>query len=561
MRKRRTKIMALGLIACMLTSLLGGCGKDAASKKTAESTVSSKEAGSTEEVGSSKEAGSTVKKEGYPITDEKMTLSVLSGNVVSVTDPSECDIHNEIAELTNVDIEWELVQQGTFEEKKGLILARQELPDVIMLYLNGITDAEYLNMVDAGQLVAIDEYLDYAPNFRKVLENSPGLRESITASDGHIYAFPSFQGTGETYSAMTQNVTYINQKWLDALGLEMPKTTEELKDVLIAFKERDPNGNGIADEIGVTAVKDINVFDDWFGAFGIIPSANELGVKNLTVMDGEVVYAPTRDEYRNALDYFHELWELGVVDPEVFTMDWSMYGAKQLSETRTLGMFRNWRGTSWRLSDDDTEYSILPALTGPDGDCLYPQRYSGIVSRAGAMITKDCENVELAMRWIDTLIDPKYSYQMLSWQREGYHYVDNGGETYELLKTMDSTNPEEMKMVDMRFVCLDWTTIAKTPKDDNPLSVGNEKAVSDAIYKPCYPKEHYPNVFLTQEEGNIASEINTDLQLYMDEFYANWIVNGGDDAAWDAHLKQLDSLGVNEWLAVYKEALSRYNAS
>ena len=552
------KKLVLGLMMSMLLATLGGCGQT----ETLNPKDDSSEIQQTSVVDNQKEDDTTtIKKEGYPIAEQTMKLSVLSASADIVTDPEKCDIHNEIAELTNVDVEWELINPVNWPDKKGLVLARTELPDVMMFLTSTLSDAEYLTLVDAEKLVAIDEYLEYAPNFCTVLENSPGLREALTSSDGHIYAFPYFMGTGETYACMTDVVTYINQEWLDKVGLGLPTTTEELKEVLVAFKEKDPNGNGIADEIPLTGVKGMNLFDDWFGAFGIIPSANELGVKNLTVMDGEVVYAPTRDEYRAALDYFHELWELGVIDPEVFTQDWAMHDAKLITETRVAGMFGAWRGTAWRLSDDDVEYSILPALTGPDGDCLYRQRYSGIVSRAGTMITTDCENIELAMRWVDTLIDPKYSYQMLSDQREGYHYVDNGGEKFDILRSPDVNDPTENALVDMRMVCMDWTTVAKQPDDPNPLSVGNEKAISDAIYMPYYPKEHYPNVFLTLEEGSKVAEIAADLELYMDEFYANWISDGGDDAAWEKHLKQLEKLGVNEWVDVYTEAYNRYNGS
>lgn len=488
-----------------------------------------------------------------------MNLSVLSGNVEVVTKAEDCDIYNEIAEVTNVNIDWEIIPNGTWADKKGLILARTELPDVIISPKKGITDDEYLNMVSAGQLVAIDEYFDYAPNFSKILENSPGLRESITADDGHIYSFPYFVGTGETYNCMTDKVTYINQKWLDALNLEMPKTTEDLKNVLVAFKENDPNGNGIADEISLTATG--GYFDDWFGAFGIIPSANELGVKNLTILDGKVVYAAATDEYRAALDYFHELWTLGVIDPEVFTQDSSMLSAKEKANPRVAGMFEAWRGTAWRLSDDDVEYAILPAITGPNGDSLYPQRYSGLESRAGALITTDCENIELAVRWVDTLIDPKYSFQMYTDWREGYHYVDNGGEHVEQLEKYDRNDPVQDAMVDLKFICVDWATDAKQVQSTDPLNVNNEKRVSDAIYKPSYPKEHYPNVFLTLEEASTVAEINADLVLYMNQFYADWIVNGGDDAAWEKHLSQLESLGVSKWLDVYTGAYARYKAS
>lgn len=550
MRRNFKRAITLTLAACMLMSTLTGCGekKDAEVKDNQPAVEDQQQA---EDTG--------IKKSGYPISDEKQSLSVLAGKIDVVTKGEECDLYNEIAEVTNVDVDWEIIPNGTWEEKKGLILARTELPDVIIPAQCGIYDDEYLNMVAAGQLVAIDEYLDYAPNFCKVLENSPGLRESITASDGHIYAFPFFIGTGETYNCMTNDVTYINQKWLDNLGLKMPTTTEELKEVLVAFKEKDPNGNGKADEIPLTTVN--GYFDDWFGAFGIIPSANEIGVGNLTILDGKVAYAAAADEYREALDYFHELWDLGVIDPEAFTQDSSMISAKEKSEVRVAGMFEAWRGTAWRLDNNDDEYAILPAVAGPDGDSLYPQRYTGLNSRAGALITKDCENIELAMRWVDTLIDPKYSFQMHTDWREGYHYEDNGGEHVEQLEAYDGNDPIQNALVDMRFICVDYTTDAKQVVGDDPFNVNNEKAVSDAIYKPSYPTEHYPNVFLTLDEASRVAEINVDLTLYMSQFYADWIVNGGDDAAWDAHLKQLEAMGLSEWLEIYTAAYDRYNAS
>lgn len=551
-KKRVQKTVTLALAASMLMTSMTGCGETKTDDQK-ETVVSSQ----TTQNGTVAESG--VKKTGYPITDEKKSLSVLAGAIDVVTKAEECDIYKEIAEVTNVDIDWELIPNGTWAEKKGLILARTELPDIIIPAKWGFADDEYLNMVAAGQLVAIDEYLEYAPNFTKVLENSPGLRESITASDGHIYALPYFIGTGETYNCMTNSVTYINQTWLENLGLKMPETTEELKEVLVAFKEQDPNQNGEKDELPLTVLG--GYFDDWFGAFGIIPSANELGVTNLTILDGEVVYAAATDEYRAAMDYFHELWELGVIDPEAFTQDSSMLSAKQKSETRVAGMFESWRGTSWRLSDEDDEYAILPALTGPEGDCLYPQRYTGLSSRAGAMITTDCENIELAMRWLDTLVDPKYSFQMHTDWREGYHYEDNGGEHVTQIADYDVNDPVQNALVDMRFICVDWTTDAKQVVSDDPFNVNNEKAVSDAIYKPNYPTEHYPNVFLTLEEASAVAELNADLALYMDKFYADWIVNGGDDAAWEKHLKQLETIGVEEWIEIYAGAYDRYNAS
>lgn len=551
MKNKFMRALALILATCMLSGCLTGCG----SEKKEESSEASRQESSQDSQPASSESVNAVAKEGYPIVAENESLSVVTHRYSGATKGSDSDIHNEIAELTNVSIDWELIEGAAWGEKKALVLSRSELPDVLLG--SDLSDAEYLNMVAAGQLVAIDEYLEYAPNFCTVLENSPGLKEAITASDGHIYAFPKVVGYGaETYSCMVNNVSYINQAWLDKLGLEMPKTTDDLKKVLAAFVTKDPNGNGIADEVGITKSQ-TGDFDDWFGAFGIVPSANELGVKNLTVMNGEVVHAATQDEYRAALDFFHELWVEGLIDPEAFTQDSSMYNAKLKAETRVAGMFSCWRGTSWRLSNEDTEYAILPVLTGPDGDQLYPQRYSGLETRAQTMITTDCENIELAMRWVDTLCDPTYAYQFWTGMRIGYHIADNGGATYEVLRPADKNDPKDYALTDFKMTCVDSTTVAKKPLDPDPLNVDNEKAVSDAMYKPYFPDEYYPNVFLTIDEASRTAELTTDLTLYMEQFYADWIINGGDDDDWAAHLKQLKQIGVEEWVKIYADAWGR----
>ena len=78
----------------------------------------------------------------------------------------------------------------------------------------------------------------------------------ITAPDGHIYSFPWIEelGAGKESIHSVNDFPWINVEWLNKLGLKMPTTTEELKQVLIAFKTKDPNGNGKADEIPMSFI-------------------------------------------------------------------------------------------------------------------------------------------------------------------------------------------------------------------------------------------------------------------------------------------------------------------
>ena len=115
---------------------------------------------------------------------------------------------------------------------------------------------------------------------------------------------------------------FINKKWLDKLGLEMPTTTDEFYQVLKAFKNGDPNGNGKADEIpfsflGNYANVDINSL---FGSWGVIDRPEHVMIK-----DGEVLFTPAEDGYKQGLVFFRKLYAEGLIDGEAFTHNMQQY--------------------------------------------------------------------------------------------------------------------------------------------------------------------------------------------------------------------------------------------
>ena len=129
-------------------------------------------------------------------------------------------------------------------------MRRGELPDAI--FDAGYTDYDLLKLAKDGTIIPLEDLIEkYMPNSKKVLEKAPEYKSMITAPDGHIYSFPWIEelGSGKESIHSVNDFPWINMEWLNKLGLKMPTTTEELKQVLIAFKTKDPNGNGKADEI------------------------------------------------------------------------------------------------------------------------------------------------------------------------------------------------------------------------------------------------------------------------------------------------------------------------
>ncbi|KOS00928.1 ABC transporter substrate-binding protein, partial [Paenibacillus polymyxa] len=162
----------------------------------------------------------------------------------------------------------------------------------------------------------------------------------ITAQDGHIYAFPWIEELGSEKESIhsVNDMPWINVEWLKKLGLKMPKTTEDLKKVLLAFKNGDPNGNGQADEIPLSFIlnngnEDLNFL---FGSFGLGDNGDHTVVTN----EGKVVFTADKDGYKEGIKYLNELYKLNLIDEESFEQDYNTYLAKGQNEK--YGLYFQW---------------------------------------------------------------------------------------------------------------------------------------------------------------------------------------------------------------------------
>lgn len=189
-----------------------------------------------------------------PLTDTPANydaMIVLHG--MDVSDPNEKSLYVAREEQTGVNIEWTVIPSTSQAERIATTFASGELPD---LFVNMLNNSDVLTYGMSGALLPISDYLEYMPNFSSILETMPDVKAAVTMPDGKIYGLPQINmwsvwpGNG----VYQRSSVFINKNWLEKLGLEVPTTTDELIEVLRAFKEQDPNGNGIADEIPLSFV-------------------------------------------------------------------------------------------------------------------------------------------------------------------------------------------------------------------------------------------------------------------------------------------------------------------
>lgn len=264
----------------------------------------------------------------FPLTEKEELSFITLASADSTQEPNERVIFQRLEEATNVHINWTCYVQDQFADKKNLALAQgKNLPDG--LFNAEMSDYDMLRYAKQGVIIPVEDLIDkYMPNLTKVLDENPEYRTLITAADGHIYGFPWIEqlGSGKEAIQTIGGMPFINKAWLDQLNLKVPETTGELVEALRAFKENDMAGGGQTLPMSFIingGNEDMGILLGAFGeGYGDVP--DHIGVSN----EKKVVYTAAQEGYKEGLKWMNELASEGLLDPEVYTQDWSTYVAK-----------------------------------------------------------------------------------------------------------------------------------------------------------------------------------------------------------------------------------------
>ena len=149
----------------------------------------------------------------------------------------------------------------------------------------------------------------------------PQIKRDIVDAEGDMYYVPHFVLTPEN------NIfkgPLIREDWLVKLGLEVPETVDELYNVLVAFRDGDPNGNNEKDEWAMSGA----------GAFTSsgAHSPGQLSwawdtTPSFYLRDGKVQYGPLDPQFKDALAFMNKLYNEGLLDPDYIVMGRSQLDA------------------------------------------------------------------------------------------------------------------------------------------------------------------------------------------------------------------------------------------
>ncbi|MDL2237654.1 hypothetical protein LJC56_07485 [Christensenellaceae bacterium OttesenSCG-928-K19] len=331
------------------------------------------------------------------------SVHIVMPGTSGIDNPETNYYKNWLEEQTGINIELELVSPEYMPEYLRLLFTPGNTSDVDAVFLSG--EFISLDLIESygqdGYILAMDDMIANGENISTVMKLFPTLHNHMAVNDGHFYYMPNF-----TYSAVfrAQQMLWMNSDWLQACGVSMPQTTEEFRQVLRAFKEGDPNGNGIEDDVPVAGnftIDSQNICYYLMNAFVYTdPNAAFMAIKN-----GKVYFAPATDEWRDGLRYLKSLYDEGLLSNSCFT-----FSDKQF--TRLINDPRDLTGgfTSHDIADVlaagspalASRYIHVPPLEGPEG--VRVSTVSTNKPSPGGIITSYCQDPETVFALMDFML-------------------------------------------------------------------------------------------------------------------------------------------------------------
>lgn len=518
----------------------------------------------------------------WPVSEEKIEMKLtIPRNDAYGVDADQMWFWNFVKKYSGLDIEIEQISEDAISERKSLMFASGDLPDV--LYGIKVTTDEIVQYgAEEGMLMDLSPYIteDIMPNLCKLLEVLPEGLALCTCFDGKVYTLPVFGRLGVDGNS---DRSFIDYALLQELGLEIPKTLDELVDALYAMKAYD------ADLIPLGGSQ--NAFNPSYyllNAMGYLGAGYNDGT-GITVRDGKAVIPATDELFVEFLKLMNRFYTDGIISQDFYTIDSTTVNA-QMAEGK-LGLYPFVPYTVTPEYDDYSHWESVYPLTSEYNDT--PKWVAAdTISNGSFVMSAECKNPEAILRAFDgfyalpisvlTWFGPMYEEGVGGWIWPGQDmvYLDEKGEPYtELLAynfKFGSGTSEGIKNEALTFVekydstpdslnayCYDLynQTMEGFMKDgtyNDEHGDGNFRNSMKANITP-YETTGYPSiVYMSEDDTYRVAELESVLVPYMQSEIAKFITGMRSLDTFDAYLEECRDMGSDELNDIYDKYYQDY---
>lgn len=475
----------------------------------------------------------------------------------TLVDYSEMTLFKEYKKRFGFDFEFVHPALGKETEVFNLMRASGEFPDFIYWEnWTGMAGGPNAALKEGLAIPLNDLIAEHAPYFTVLLETKPELKKTFTTDDGTIYVFPLLR-----HEVITEQPSVwgfmVREDWLDKVGKTVADlaTIEGIHDVLVAFRDGDPNGNGEKDEIPWMAKK-MDELDN---------SLNWWGIKNDFYVDGtEIKYGPYEPVYKEAISTLAQWYSEGLIDPDYTITDVKIGDALMMDHKS--GFYWGETGgisvmymSSWKSTSPESKVVGVMPPAAADGK-HYNEGMDPIYNSVGVSITKENKFPVESVKFLDWGYSPEGQImQNFGFEGVTYDLVDGKPQ----LNKWVTENPDGLSIDQaiarhtlgsmqgpfvfhpniraQRMLFFDWQNQSiEAWKNSADLNV--------------------PRMTLTEEEFKRFSQIMGDIVTYRNESFDKFVTGQESLDNLDKFQETLKMMGIEEAIAIQQVAFDRYNA-
>ena len=499
---------------------------------------------------------------------QALSFTVYSSKNASALDYNDMKIMQDLYASTNVYVNWENVSESVYGQQKNLIFGNaQDRPDAI--YHAGMSAGEINKYAQRKVLLPISDYLEYMPNFAKILNDRPDIKAMVTSEDGKIYALPRVEEMG---LLQNPNILFLNKEWakvaIDAGAVDgiteadlvdgITLTSAQMESLLTYFRDNDMNGNGKADDERPLSF----VYNNWqgnqcdlYGMFGLNDNTD-----HRVVVDGKVTYTVQDDRFQKATNFIADWVTKGLIDKVSFEISQDNFLANGKG-LETYGAFYWWESET--VVSNPENYIVCCPLVGPNGDQTVCLSNNPEISTGELVFFADVPNVEVLLTYFDRYYDPLISAQ-INYGPIGIVYeeeLDANGMLVQKPLTGELTSDElRLQNAPLGIIYLNdyaWEHVVNMEPRAQLRLERLEKYVTPYVPANTIPT---PNLQFTSAEQNTLSSYENNLNDYIRTNLIRWLMNGGvSDADWTSFENDLNGrTNLPAIQEVYQAAYDRY---
>lgn len=554
--KRMPRLLAIILALLMTFAMLAGCAGDVG--EDASTTTPAATSPGVTNSGSAPTEQPPQEEAFFPL-DETVIITywqVWPGTVSAYLDtPNDGLYYQTLEELTNVHVEWTLVDGVAVKDQFGIMSAADDFTDIVFSgqsNYSGGGDAA----IEQEAFIRINELIEeFAPDYVAALDKYDVWKD-VTTGNGNILSFYALKVDIEGSDVGLA----VRKDWLDELKMDVPTTYDEVNAALYAFQS----------ELGVTHPMPMHHLGVYLtnslvmGYDTLAATAPGRGMYPFYQIDGVVEYGLTSDGYREYVSMLAQWYADGILDPDFTSPAPTSNTPDESVINGDVGIFQigssQFADLAGLSPDANAEIVALPMTLKNNNQMLHMYKPDIVATDYNVTISQnaaDAGKAELICRWLN------YNYTeegatLANYGVEGvtFEYVDGKPQLNDLvLKNSNgyTANTASAIYTNQGAACLTYTLKLYVNSPQSELEAAS-------LWTNGSDGSHMFPTFasMTPQESEDFSTIYNDINTYVAEARLQFITGARSMDEWDAYVAEVEGMGIASAIAIKQASYNRY---